>query len=690
MKKWKKKTKIIVLLIFLILLVLFAALCWKKRRGIYNTYMKLTGQEIPYSVKEKRKKAYGYYEQKLNVSMNLEDTIPIAENDDSAAAVETTIPQEETLVAASYEIDRQLQAEQENGYSWEEPMVIQNPYQSAPLTAVVIFDTPEECAVRFTVKGKTEAADISGEIEASVSHRVPVIGLYPDMDNTVVLELLDENGKVTASQELTITTEALPEKLTDAVKPVKVSGESAFELTMVYGQQTTYPFAYDCMGDIRWYLSGEKTTGLYMLSNCRMIVADKAGYVPSQEKPQPTNLYELDYLGRAYTMYYVAAGNHHEVIEKEPGGNLLVLTSSLEGHIEDKIQEIDRQTGEVVNELIMGDIIDSEYEDRVDWTHLNTVSYQPETDTVVISPRNLESVIKINWTTKEIQWILCDPRFWEGTEYEKYVLQPEGDFVYHFQQHTAYQLDADLDGDSETVEISMFDNHAVKLRKKAMEYYDGKKESYLLVYSVNEKEKTVQQIKKLPVLWSNITSSTIYDEESNHIFGMSGHVKVAEDKRHGMTYEFDYDTEELINQFSLKDYFYRASEMKLDYNDLAAPMELKENYILGELFQPVKTNKWLWTKKPEQILEDEDVTFHLTGQVLYVGTYDHQISQILFHGKDNTYVYDTTDIRLHDEDYLAYYEHLPVPLQGLAADEYEIYVMYQDGFYDTAQKITIK
>ena len=98
--------------------------------------------------------------------------------------------------------------------------------------------------------------------------------------------------------------------------------------------------------------------------------------------------------------------------------------------------------------------------DRVDWTHLNTVSYQPETDTIIISPRNLESVIKLNWTTKEIQWILCDPRFWEGTEYEKYVLQPEGDFDYHFQQHTAYQLDTDLDGDENTVvEISMFDNH---------------------------------------------------------------------------------------------------------------------------------------------------------------------------------------------------------------------------------------
>ena len=61
MRKWNKKTKI-VFIIFLILAVLFAALCWKKRRGIYNTYMKLTGQEIPYSVQEKRRKKYGYYD----------------------------------------------------------------------------------------------------------------------------------------------------------------------------------------------------------------------------------------------------------------------------------------------------------------------------------------------------------------------------------------------------------------------------------------------------------------------------------------------------------------------------------------------------------------------------------------------------------------------------------------------------
>ena len=613
MRKWNKKTKIAVFIIFLILAVLFAALCWKKRRGIYNTYMKLTGQEIPYSVQEKRRKKYGYYDQELNASMNLENPVYITENDGSANEIETDIPKETTRIASSYEIDQQLQAELENGYSWEEPMVIQNPYQVSPLTAVIIFDTKEECAVRFTVKGKTEAADISGEVESAASHRIPVIGLYPAMENTVVLELLDKSGKVTDSQEITITTDELPDKLDDAVKPVKTSGESAFELTMVYGQRTTFPFAYDCMGDIRWYMSGEFTSGIYMLSNSRMIVASNEAFMPSQAKPQTTNLYEMDYLGRAYTMYYVAGGNHHEVIEKEPDGNLLVLTSSLEGHIEDKIQEIDRQTGEVVNELIMEDIFGGKYEDRVDWTHLNTVSYQPETDTIVISPRNLESVVKLNWTTKEIQWILCDPKFWEGTEYEKYVLQPEGDFVYQFQQHTAYQLETDLDGDDQTIEVSMFDNHYVKVRKSdVLQYFDGEKESYLLVYAVNEAEKTVKQIKKIPTVWSTITSSAIYDADSNHIFGMCGHVKDSEDKRRGMNYEFDYDTEELINQFSIKSYYYRASEMKIDWNDLAAVMEIKDNYIMGELYQPVKATWFFWQKKPEQVLEDGEIKLHLT------------------------------------------------------------------------------
>ena len=62
----------------------------------------------------------------------------------------------------------------------------------------------------------------------------------------------------------------------------------------------------------------------------------------------------------------------------------------------------------------------------------------------------------------------------------------------------------------------------------------------------------------------------------------------------------------------------------------------------------------------------------------------------IFHGKKNTYVYDTTDIRLHTKSYLQFYENIPVPLQGMEADDYEIYVVYQNEFYDLEQNIKIK
>ena len=156
-----------------------------------------------------------------------------------------------------------------------------------------------------------------------------------------------------------------------------------------------------------------------------------------------------------------------------------------------------------------------------------------------------------------------------------------------------------------------------------------------------------------------------------------------------MTYEFDYETGEILNQFSISTTFYRASEMKIDYNDLAVPMELEKNYIRGELWQPVAVELTEPVTKPEAVLSETEVAFHLTGQVLYAGTLDHQISQIVFQGKEHTYIYDTTDIVLQIRDYLAHYEYIPVPLQNLEPDEYEIFMMYQDRWVDTQHRIKI-
>ena len=129
---------------------------------------------------------------------------------------------------------------------------------------------------------------------------------------------------------------------------------------------------------------------------------------------------------------------------------------------------------------------------------------QAEDDTILISPRNLNSGVKLNWTTHEIVWILANPEVFKGTKYEKYVLTPDSDFLWHYRQHTVYQIDTDLDGNPDTVEITMFDNH----RNPEADYYDHEKGSFVTVYAVNEKEKTVSLLKKLPVVKANVTSNT--------------------------------------------------------------------------------------------------------------------------------------------------------------------------------------
>ena len=485
-----------------VLVVVAAGLGYWKRIGIRNTLYRMLDKQIPLTGD-----VYGYYGQEVKVKENLNEETSFQMEDSYADKIDTTITKESSMVDTSWQIDQQIEAEVQSGaYTFEEPEVIMDPYQISPLTGVAVFQTDEEYRVRVTVKGKTKEADITGVTVKAKGHRVPIIGLYPKTENSVKLELLDDNDQTIKEMELKVQTDGLPEEMDDMVSVEKSSGESAYGLTIISGQGVYYPFAYDVNGDIRWYLNHRTSTyGVFQLSNGNYIMQDNYGYVSSVTKSFPAVLYEMDYLGRAVQMYLVPHGTHHEIIEKEPDGNLLILTSTLQDHVDDKIIELDRKSGEIVNSLEMTELFGNDYtEDVIDWAHLNTVSYQAEDDTILISPRNLNSGVKLNWTTHEIVWILANPEVFKGTKYEKYVLTPDSDFLWHYRQHTVYQIDTDLDGNPDTVEITMFDNH----RNPEADYYDHEKGSFVTVYAVNEKEKTVSLLKKLPVVKANVTSIT--------------------------------------------------------------------------------------------------------------------------------------------------------------------------------------
>ncbi|MCD7765692.1 MAG: aryl-sulfate sulfotransferase, partial [Lachnospiraceae bacterium] len=624
-----------------------------------------------------------------------EYTVLSSEAISAAAGIETDLETELTMPEQTQAISDAIVAEVENnGYTFENPLVIQNPYQNTPLTAVVAFETDEACEVRVTVKGKTEEQeqDLTDVIDAATLHIIPVLGLYAGYDNEVVLELLDADGNATETKTITITTEALPSALQGEVETDTYTTESSMGLMLVSGLSAPYAYAFDETGEIRWYCTVEwEYYGLFMLDNGHFLMEAENVLYPNASMPNSAEFWEMDYLGRVYNVYYFPEGVHHDIQEMTENGNFLILTNSNDGYEQNMIQEIDRETGEVVKSLNLNELFEGlDYIDRDDWCHTNTVSYDEATDTILISCRNLHSVIRIDWSTEEILWILADPTVWEGTGYEDKVLTAtDDDIQWQYQQHSAYALDEDLDGNPLTVEIMLFDNHYSAYRSVATYDYTGS--SYVKIYSVDAEAMTVTLLKNYETAYSVITSNAFYDSEANRVYSVNAYLSTyLGTSNRGQVYEIDYESGEILNSWKITHKFYRGYSISLSMNDCAGAFTLSDNYIRGTLRTPVEVDSVdVVSITDNETISTETVSFTLRGQVLYMEGSDHMYTQIIFNGTEHTYVYDITDIKSQSSDVDSYRYEIPIPLATLEADTYTIQIMYDDELYDVEGSFTV-
>ena len=81
----RKKSKTLWVVLGVILAIIFLCLCYWKRIGIRNTLYRMVGMEVPYSVKEKDQKAYGYYKRVVDVDVDLDEAQVITENDQASS-----------------------------------------------------------------------------------------------------------------------------------------------------------------------------------------------------------------------------------------------------------------------------------------------------------------------------------------------------------------------------------------------------------------------------------------------------------------------------------------------------------------------------------------------------------------------------------------------------------------------------
>lgn len=425
---------------------------------------------------------------------------------------------QESLVTKQNNLEKTFKI---SGYTIDNPNIILDPYDASPLTAHVLFETDEEVEPTLTILGKDELTTYTYKSKKSSKHYLPVYGLYPDYENTIIIEYGD------TKKELKIKTKPLPDNF---ILPTSVSANKEKLSTDLYfftPSSRGYTCAYDTNGDVRWYLNNYAIWNISKLKNGHMLVSTErlinAPYYM-------TGLYEIDMFGKIYNEYSLNGGYHHDYYEM-PNGNLLVASDNFdsdEGTVEDYIVEVDRSTGKIVKRFDLKDILnmeDGKSENWIsyDWFHNNAVWYDEKTNSITLSGRHQDAVINISYETGVLNWIIGDSTNW-SSEYQKYFFKPIGDnFEWQWSQHAAMITPEGY--------VFLFDNGNNK--SKITENYVSAENSYSrgVMYKIDTDNMTIEQIyeygkERGSQFYSPYISDVDYLDKNHYIIHSGGIVYV--------------------------------------------------------------------------------------------------------------------------------------------------------------------
>ena len=369
-----------------------------------------------------------------------------------------------------------------DGYTFENPKVILNPYGNSPLTALVIFETEKEEEIKVTINGKDELTTYSHTFDKSKRHFLPIYGLYAGEENEVVLSLGNKEKK------LKIKTDKLPDDFILPTKVYKDEDKLNNDLYFFTPSSSGYMCAYDVNGDVRWYLDERAIWEINRLKNGHLLVStERLVNTPYYS----TGLYEMDMLGKIYTEYSLPGGYHHDYFEME-NGNILVASDDFdneEGTVEDYVIELDRDTGNIVKSFDLKDILNmedgkSENWTNYDWFHNNSVWYDKKTNSITLSGRHQDIVVNIDYDSGELNWILGDNTNF-SKEYQKYFFKLE-EGEWQWSQHAAMILP--------NGNVFLFDNGNNKSKNK--NEYVKAEDSYSrgVIYEIDIENMTAKEV----------------------------------------------------------------------------------------------------------------------------------------------------------------------------------------------------
>lgn len=459
------------------------------------------------------------------------------------------------------------------------PTLVPNDNLRAPLAGILRFTTDQPVTTVVRLSDGSRRWELEFDDSWDPVAGIPLLGLKAEVRHEARVTIRNRQGQSTeAPDKLVLVTPGLPAGPYDR-PPIRVTRfdparmEPGLTLFAVRRNVPIRPryrtvgqerfargwgmlVALDETGQVVWYYqSDSRIAGIDQFGNGN-ILFHRADF----------RTFEISPLGMIVNQWYAARNPylgsregiaidvqtlHHQPHEM-PNGNFLALTANgrlMRDYVTneydpqaprrdrmvmgDDILEVDRKDGHVLWRWSAWDHLDPYrigyettdpywitrgFADYADWTHGNGITYDPRDDSVLVSFRIQDAILKIDRKSGEIKWILGDPRDW-GKLSDK-LLKPVGQpFRWPSHQHNPRI--------SEAGTIVVFDNGAFRARPPDPVLPLDQRFSRGVEYEVDEKAMTVRQ------LWesaSGVSDDSCYSNAMSdaHRLPLTGNMLVIE------------------------------------------------------------------------------------------------------------------------------------------------------------------
>jgi arylsulfate sulfotransferase len=379
---------------------------------------------------------------------------------------------------------------------------------NAPLAGILQLNTDEDTRVSVSVDDGTDVWE-RAFYDYGTTHSVPLLGFKPGRTNEITVTVYDRHrNQVTAPQTLLFITAPLPTNFPVITllhsEPDRMEPGYTFFRVGVHNELYWYVTIVDSSGEVVWYNVAPSTGDVRRLDNGDLFM------------PWTTNFVEMNLLGQTVSNWFVPLAplgiNLHDGVPTDHG-TILYLSTAKElvsnyptsmtnalapktttNILYEKVVEISTADASVLNTWSPINVLDPRritylidfWEGAMDSEHCNAVIEDPSDDSLIVSMRHQNAVVKISRATGQLRWILGPPANW-GPAWQPYLLTPVGTpFFWQYAQHSPILTPQGT--------LILFDNGNFRASPFAPSVPDASNYSRAVEYNINEQTMEVSQV----------------------------------------------------------------------------------------------------------------------------------------------------------------------------------------------------